>query len=268
MAVAAALAASGFVQRWVLLAVGIGLWQLWAVSARSVYFPPPREILTTLGEQWSGGGSGPVAQESWARDLLVTLTRLGTGWGIAVVLGVVIGVVLGRSGKLEAYVDPPLQFLRAIPPPAVIPLFLVVLGTGFRMRVALVVFGALWPVLLNTVEGVRAVSTTQLAVASAFRIPRGARIRRVVLPAASPKIVAGMRVSLSISLILVALSEMIASDSGLGYQLIRAQQMFAMPRMWAAIITIGLLGVVLNSLFLAFERRALAWHQGARGRGN
>jgi ABC-type nitrate/sulfonate/bicarbonate transport system permease component len=188
------------------------------------------------------------------------------GWALAVLVGVPFGTLIGRSRNLSDFLNPALQFLRAIPGPALIPVFIILLGTESTMRVTLIAFGCIWPVLLNTIEGTRTVDPVQLETVKAFRIPRHARLWRIVLPAAMPKIFAGMRVSLSLAVILMVVSELVASTSGIGYRIQNAQIMFLLTDMWCGIVLLALIGYTLNWLFLKFEDRVLGWHRGARGR--
>jgi ABC-type nitrate/sulfonate/bicarbonate transport system permease component len=127
-----------------------------------------------------------------------------------------------------------------------------------------IVSGAVWPVLLNTVEGVRAVDEVLSDTSRCYGITGWARLRRLVLPAASPQIVAGMRQALSISIILMVISELFGSTNGLGFSIIQFQRSFAIPEMWSGILLLGLLGFVLSLLFQFFERRSLRWYHGLR----
>lgn len=258
-----------FFEQWILLILSVIVWQLVTQSAGSPYFPTPLTILGKLADQWlSRGLHGGFLSERWTTDLLPSLGRLAVGWALAIVFAIVLGLFLGLSRTLEQYVDPTLQFLRAIPTPAIIPLFLILLGTGTEMRIVLVTFGAIWPIMLNTVEGVRTVSKLNIDAATAFRIPWRAQVWRIILPAAAPKILAGLRVSLSIALILVILSEMTASEDGIGKRLILAQQSFAMTDLWVTMVVIALIGVCLNGALRAIEHHMLAWHRGSRGRSD
>ena len=204
--------------------------------------------------------------DSVFQDVLPSLLRLLGGWALAVAVGVPLGMLIGRSRNLADFVNPTLQFLRAIPGPALIPVFIILLGTESTMRVTLIAFGSVWPILLNTIEGTRTIDPLQLDTARAFRLPHYARLWRIVLPAAMPKIFAGMRVSLSLAVILMVVSELVASTNGIGYRIQNAQIMFLLTDMWCGIVLLALLGYTLNWLFLKFEDQALGWHRGARGR--
>jgi ABC-type nitrate/sulfonate/bicarbonate transport system permease component len=250
--------------------LGIALVIIWEYAARkagSIFFPPPSEILHRAVTLWlSGPPSRLFLSGSVFQDVIPSLLRLLGGWALAVLVGVPLGILIGRSRNLSDLLNPALQFLRAIPGPALIPVFIILLGTESTMRVTLIAFGCIWPILLNTIEGTRTVDPVQLDTVQAFRIPRHARLWRIVLPAALPKIFAGMRVSLALAVILMVVGELVASTSGIGYRIQNAQIMFLLTDMWCGIVLLALIGYTLNWLFLKFERRVLGWHRGARGR--
>jgi ABC-type nitrate/sulfonate/bicarbonate transport system permease component len=197
-------------------------------------------------------------------DVVPSLVRLGLGYGIACVVAVVAGLALGLSRPLRRAADPIVQFLRAIPPPALLPFGILVLGVGDKMKIFIIAFVCLWPVLLNTIDGVAGVDPTLRETARVYGIRARDRLLKVTLPAAAPQIFAGMRTALSLALILMVISEMVASSNGIGYFVLQAQRSFAIPEMWSGILLLGLLGYVLNGLFLLVERRVLRWHRGAR----
>ena len=125
--------------------------------------------------------------------------------------------------------------MRAVPPPVILPVFLILLGIGDGMKVAFIAFGVVWPILLNTVKGVRSVEPMQLETATAFRLTGVRRLGILILPAASPDIFAGLRISLSLALVLMVISEMIAAGSGIGFRILNSQATFNIAGMWAAI---------------------------------
>ena len=157
-----------------------------------------------------------------------------------------------------------MEFLRAIPPPALLPFAILVIGVGNSMKVFIIAFVCIWPILLNTIAGVTGVDPTLLETTRVYGISRRDRLWRVMLPAASPQIFAGMRTSLSLALILMVISEMVASTNGIGYFVLQSQRTFAIPEMWSGILLLGILGYTLNGAFVLIERRVLRWHRGAR----
>ena len=138
------------------------------------------------------------------------------------------------------------------------------IGVGNSMKVFIIAFVCIWPVLLNVIDGVTGVDPTLRETARAYRIARRDYVRHVMLPAASPQIFAGLRVSLSLALIMMVVSEMVASTNGIGYFVLQSQRTFAIPEMWSGILLLGILGYGLNALLTLLERRALGWHRGAR----
>ena len=232
------------------------LWGVASAGSDTYYFPPLTEVLQTFMDTW--------VFERVRSDVVPSLTRLALGYGIACVVAVAAGLALGLSRPLRRATDPIVQFLRAIPPPALLPFGILVLGVGNGMKVFIIAFVCLWPVLLNTIDGVAGVDPTLRETARVYDIGPVDRVLRVTLPAAAPQIFAGMRTALSLALILMVISEMVASTNGIGYFVLQAQRSFAIPEMWSGILLLGILGYVLNAVFLLVERRVLRWHRGSR----
>jgi ABC-type nitrate/sulfonate/bicarbonate transport system permease component len=231
------------------------LW-FWSAGSDVFYYPPLKDVLTTFKDTWLFDRVGS--------DVVPSLVRLFIGYFIAVAVGVGGGIALGLSPVLRRVTEPIVEFLRAVPAPALLPFALLVLGVGNDSKIFVIAFVCLWPILLNAVDGVAGVDPTLVDTGRVYRIPASDRLRRVVLPAAAPQIFAGMRTSLSLALILMVISEMVASSNGIGYFVLQSQRSFAIPEMWSGIILLGLLGYAFNAVFLLVERRALAWHRGAR----
>jgi ABC-type nitrate/sulfonate/bicarbonate transport system permease component len=234
----------------------VAFW-LWSERAQSFFFPPASEIARFFGDLW--------LFDRVTTDVLPSLGRMFAGYAIAAVAGIALGTALGLSRTLRTAADPVVQFLRALPPPALIPFALLLFGAGDASKVFIIALGTVWPILLNTIDGVRGVEPQQLEAARSYQIPARARLTRIVLPAAAPRIFAGLRTSLSIGIILMVVSEMVASDNGVGYFVLESQRSFAIPEMWTGIVLLGVLGFVLNWLFLLVESRFLFWHRGLKG---
>lgn len=250
----------GFLRHWVLFIGILVLWELITQLVRDPFFPPPTTIVGAAGDLWfSGPSSQLMLSDSVFDHILPSLGRVLGGWSIAVLLGVSIGTALGRSRTGMDYCGPLFAFARAIPPPVLAPVFLVLFGIGSGMQLATIIFGALWPVLLNTVEGVRSVDQVKMDTARSFRTPKAYWISTVVLPAALPKIFAGLRLSLSISVILMVVSELVGALNGIGKQLFVEQGKYSFPTMWAWIVLLGVIGYGLNAALLAVEHRVLRW---------
>jgi ABC-type nitrate/sulfonate/bicarbonate transport system permease component len=228
----------------------------WFASAGSTQFyqPPLKTIVTFVPSTW----------RVLLADLVPSLTRLLGGFLLALVVGIVVGVVIGSSRGLRAFVEPVLEFLRAIPPPVLVPIIMLIAGLGDLSKVLIVFSGCVWPILLNTVEGVRGIDEVLLDTCRSYRIRGGLRVRRLVLRSASPRIMTGARQALAIAIILMVISELFASSNGIGYRIQEYQRGFQIPEMWAGVFLLGLLGITLSLLFWLVERRVLAWYHGVR----
>jgi ABC-type nitrate/sulfonate/bicarbonate transport system permease component len=231
-------------------------WYLLSDDSESFYSPPLRTILTAFGDTWT--------LDRLRADVAPSLLRLLAGYLLAALIGVALGVAIGLDRRLRAVLEPVLEFFRAIPPPVLVPVIMLFAGIGDGMKVIVIVFGCVWPILLNTVEGVRATDSVVLDTARAYGIAGPARLTRVILPSASPQIAAGLRQALSIAIILMVISEMFASSNGLGFTIVQFQRSFAIPEMWSGIILLGLLGFALSLVFRLAERWALRWYEGLR----
>jgi ABC-type nitrate/sulfonate/bicarbonate transport system permease component len=235
----------------------LAAWQLWTVQAENPNFPRLSTILVQFQELWLFSEFGTHVVPSLERILL--------GFGIATVAGVALGVPLGLSRLGRAFAMPHVEYWRAMPPPALLPISIVLLHSiGNVQKVSFIAFFCLFPILLNTMDGVRSIDPTLIETARSYNVPRRERIRRLVLPAALPQISAGMRTSLSLAVIIMVVAEYFSSTSGVGYVLLISKNTFQLAPMWAAIVLIGVLGYLLNVLFLLAERRVLAWHRGWR----
>ena len=232
-------------------------WQLWTTQAADPNFPRLSTILVQFKDQWLFSDVGT--------HLVPSLKRILLGFGIACVVGIGLGIPLGMSRWTRSFAMPHVEYWRAMPPPALLPISILLLHSiGDVQKVSIIAFFCLFPILLNTMDGVRAIDPTMIDTARSFNIPRRERIRRIVFPAALPQISAGMRTSLSLAVIIMVVSEYFSSTSGVGYVLLISKNTFEFAPMWAAILLIGLLGYGLNVLFLLVERRVLAWHRGWR----
>jgi ABC-type nitrate/sulfonate/bicarbonate transport system permease component len=232
-------------------------WQLWTAHANSAKFPRLTTILAEFRDMWLFSQFGT--------HVVPSLERIGLGFAIAVVAGIALGIPIGLSRWARLWAMPHIEYWRAMPPPALLPISIVLLHSiGNVQKVSFIAFFCLFPILLNTIDGVRGIDPTLLETARSYNVPKLERIRRLVLPAAAPQIAAGMRTSVSLAVIMMVLSEYFSSTSGVGYVLLISKNTFQFTPMWAAIVLIGVLGYLLNVLFLIAERRLLAWHRGWR----
>jgi ABC-type nitrate/sulfonate/bicarbonate transport system permease component len=239
-------------ERLLLPLVLVAAWWLISAGSKSPFFPPLAEILAQFPQTWFG--------DRVLSDVLPSLGRLGVGLLLAAIVGIALGILIGSTPWLRTFLEPALEFARAIPAPALVPILMVLVGIGDSMRVIVIVVGAVWPILLNTVEGVRNIDLTLRDTCSVFQFRAFTRLRVLMLRAASPQIFAGLRQALSIGIILMVVSEMFAATAGIGFSLIQFQRSFSLVEMWTGILMLGILGVILSLIFRLIERRMLAWY--------
>lgn len=241
---------------------------VWEVAARlrgSFFIPPISQILAlTWREFFDAAPSRLFVSGTFVEHVVPSLGRFAVGWTLAILSGVTLGVAIGWWPRLAAATDPLVRFGMAIPPPALLPFAIVLLGLGNEMKVFLIAFGAVWPILLNTIDGIRGLDPLMLRTSRMLHLPRVRVLRSVLLPGASPQVFAGLRVSLGTTLILMVIAEMYASSAGIGFYIVRAQRSFRVVEMWAGIVVLAVLGLSLNAALVRVERRVLRWHY-ARG---
>jgi sulfonate transport system permease protein len=242
---------------WLPVVLVIAWWVL-TDDGSSLYFPPLREILSHFKDTFLSSSAKEQLQPS--------LTHLVAGFAIAAVAGIGGGVLIGLNRWARAACDPLIHFFRALPGPALLPFAIIAFGIGAAMKVWIIAFTTLFPILLNTIDGVRGADPMAREVAQAYRIKPWRRLLTIVIPGASPQIMAGLRVGLQTALLLMVVSELVASTSGIGFFILQSQQQFNIADMWAGIVALGLLGCILNGLFGLVERRILRWYLATHGR--
>jgi ABC-type nitrate/sulfonate/bicarbonate transport system permease component len=239
----------------------IGLLVLWQVSAQnwisSTNWPPVTEIVRAMV---SGLRSGELAQV-----FASTLWRMVVGFGLGSAAGILVGLLMASAPRVNAALHPLVELLRPIPIPAIVPPLILLLGIDHAMKVFVVAFASFFPVLVNTAAGVRAVDATALDVARTLQVGRARMLLRVVLPASLPYILAGMRTSLALALIVSVVAEMIAGSEGIGSYIMTMQYAMRSSDMYAAIFLLAAVGYLLNLALLAVERRLLHWWQQGEG---
>jgi ABC-type nitrate/sulfonate/bicarbonate transport system permease component len=235
----------------------LGIWELWAQAEGSFLVPTASEVAERAWDIW------PTSE--FLSEAGTSLKRLAAGFAIAAAIGIGVGLLVGSSQRARRTLEPFLEFTRAVPAIAVVPAAIVILGLGDASRIAVIAFGLCFPILVNTAEGVRSIPLEVRDTASMLHVGRGERIGRIYFPAALPSIMAGLRIAVSIGLVLVVVSEFVGEGNGLGHWILLQQSQFNVPELYAGILFLGLLGYVLNRLFLVLERRVLAWHYGAAG---
>jgi NitT/TauT family transport system permease protein len=241
-------------------AIPVLVFLLWEAGSRAGLLPMdtlsrPSDIAAAFVRALADGS---ILQATWQ-----TVEAALVGFAIAAAAGVLVGVILGLSPLLERTVGPSIEALRPVPAVALTPLTLLLFGFGLRMEAAIVAFACIWPILLVTIAAVRGIEPRLLEVAQALRLSFASRLRKIVLPAALGRVVVGLRVALSISLIVAVTVEIVMNPRGLGYGMIVASQSLKPDLMYAQLLWLGLLGWGLNALLTrAFGR----WH-GAFGPG-
>ena len=221
-------------------------------GSTSFYFPPLTQVLGTLWSELTGGGL--------VGDLLFSLRNIAFGLTLATVAGVGAGLVIGEVRLLRQATAPLLDFARATPTVAFVPVIILTLGIGSGPKVFLIFLGSVWPILLNTVSGVHGINPAVHETAHSYRIPWRLRLLKVVLPGALPQIFAGIRVALSVAVVLMVVSEIYGSPVGLGNFILQSGSSFKVADTWAGTILIGILGYALSVLLLAAEHLLLGWY--------
>jgi ABC-type nitrate/sulfonate/bicarbonate transport system permease component len=240
----------------------LGLWE--ALSRTGVLdtqvFPAAS---TVLAELWRLLGTGAFWGDLWA-----TLSSALSGLGLVVLLGTVAAMLIGLIRFVENSTWVVVEFLKPIPPIALIPLGLLLWGPSPTMKVTLITFGALWPFLTQMVYGIRQTNNVALDMASSYRLGWWLTTTRIVVPTLLPYALTGLRISASIAVIVSVVTELIGGASGIGQTIAVAQINNLLPTMYAYILTAGLLGVAINLVFQALEKPLLFWHPSQRGDTN
>ncbi len=232
----------------------ICLWQFvsYFKFASPLFVPQPLDVLINLLNSMSSG--------TMLNDIGHTLYRVLVGFGIAVVVGVPLGLLMGYSSKIYNALEFTVEFFRGIPTTALFPLFLLIFGIGDQAKFAVTAWGAGLVILINSMYGVHLGKELRIRVAKTMKIKSFQLFSKVIFPEALPQIFSGFRVAISLSLVLVIVTEMfIGTDAGLGKRIIDAQLVYQTSTMYAAIIMTGIIGFLLNKITMFFENRIVHW---------
>jgi ABC-type nitrate/sulfonate/bicarbonate transport system permease component len=237
-------------------AFAIVMLLIWQAAAQArwvnpIFFPSPGRILEVLWQQVRAGAI-------W-EPLGATSMRMLVGWAAALVLGISLGALISSSHAVSEYLESSLEFLRTLPASAVLPFFVAFLGLTPQMIMAIIVFGAIWPVLLSSLHGFRSLEPRLVEVGSCFGLTRWEQLVKIKIPSAIPDILAGARVSLAFALILAIVAEMLSSQQGLGYSILLASRSFKSADLYAGIVILGAVGLVCAVALTTFESRLLRW---------
>jgi len=230
------------------------IWQAASASGALPHWLMPSflEVAASLADLVASGEIVP--------HTLASLARAGTGFLIAVIVGITLGVLMARVRLVQLAVEPILMLIYPVPKPALIPLFMVWLGIGNFSKIAVIALACLVPIVVATFNGARSVDPILLWSARARGTSERRLLWRVVLPAALPQIAAGVRTAIAISIIVLVSSEFISSEAGLGYLIFSYGGVGAEEAMLAVVLYLAVLGYVLDRLYVAGLRRAMAWH--------
>jgi NitT/TauT family transport system permease protein len=241
------------------LLVPLLLLAAWEACARAhlispIVLPAP----SAVAAKWAAG----VASGELPRDAAASLFRVVAGFLLGAALALPAGLVMGASPRAYQLFNPLLQVLRPIPPIAFIPLAILWFGLGNPPAIFLIALGAFFPVLMNTMAGVRQVDALYIRAARNLGAGPATLFRRVMVPAALPYILAGMRIGVGTAFIVVIVSEMIAVNDGLGYRILEAREFMWSDKIIAGMLTIGLLGLGIDAAMSRLSRHLLRWHRG------
>jgi len=234
----------------------IVLLAAWEILPRTgavdpVFLPPFHEVLRALAELTASG--------QLATNIVASLTRSLAGFALGVAAGVPLGVLIGWYKPVSDLLTPLVQLFLNTAALALLPVFTLVLGIGETSKIAIVFYACTWPILLNTISAVHTVDPTLLKLARSLDLSPLALFRKVVLPASVPTIFTGIRLAGAAAIVVVIAAEMVGAKAGLGYLINTSQYNFAIPQMYAGIVTISVIGVVFNQLLVAVERRCTSW---------
>jgi len=263
----AALATLGYAARGAAFRTGSWLWKatgilafltLWefgplylAAPSTRVFLPPLHEVLLAWGKLFESG--------SIQGHLAASLGRSVAGFGIAVVAGVSLGLLIAWYGRLNSVLNPLLELFRNTAALALLPVFTLLLGIGEESKVTIVAYAAFFPVLLNTIAGVKTVDPLLIRAAKSLGLNSFRLFQKVILPSAVPTIFTGIRMAGTASILVLIAAEMVGAKAGLGYLIVNAQSSFLIPDMYAGILTVSLLGLGVNFLLVALERHFSRW---------
>lgn len=245
-----------YLLRALLFALCVAAWELGARADPELaeFLPPLLLILRSAAQT--------IASGELLHHVRSSLTTFLQAYALAAFIGLTGGVLLGRWRWLFNLFDPPIELLRPLPTPAMIPIAILLFGIDESMRIAITVYACTWPILLNTIDGVRGIDAVLLHTARTFGASPTQLLRYVMLPAALPVIVTGLRISVATSLILMVISEMIGGMNGIGFFILNAQRKMRVLDMFAGIIILGVIGYLFNLLFRLASNRLIHWHHG------
>jgi len=242
-----------FYQKTVVIAALVVLWIIVPLFIDNIYVPSLLVVLKEFGAL--------IASGELFKHIGASLKIAFIGLFIAEALAIPLGVLIGWFKKVDAYLDPLLQVMRNTSILAILPLFVLFLGIGELSKIAIIVWGCFFPTLINTIQGVKTTDLNLIRSAQSMGISNLGLFVKVVIPAASPYILAGFRLSAGIALIVLVGAEMVGAFYGIGFMIFNAQHAYMIPRMYVGILTLAILGVLVNLLSTKLENGLLSWQE-------
>ncbi|WP_030899691.1 ABC transporter permease [Streptomyces sp. NRRL F-5126] len=233
------------------IALGIGLW--WALAAAGLKLPTPPEVISKAGTLIGNG--------TYAKDVSASLMRVVVGFALGTAVAIPVGFLMGWYRVLRSLIEPWIQFFRTIPPLAIIPLAIVVMGIGETPKIFVIFLASFLACVISTFQGVVNVDRTLINAARVLGAKDTTIFARVVVPASTPFILVGMRVGLGSSWATLVAAELVAAQQGLGYRMQNAELYYDLPTIFVGLISIGILGLLMDRLLLLAERKLTGWQE-------
>ncbi|MEU0479553.1 ABC transporter permease subunit, partial [Streptosporangium sp. NPDC006013] len=245
-----------------LLGLVLVIWEIYGRANPTIFFPPLSTIVGQFWQDWLSANVGQafLSDHFWTA-VVPSMRRLAWAMLLSLVIGVAGGMLVARNAIIRDMYSPLIRFWLATPKVVLLPVALQIFGVTDGLNIFVIFFGTVWLIMINTADGVSAVNESWLRSAHSLRLSRWQLYSRVILPAAAPQIMAGIRVSIGVGLIMVIISEFYATTAGLGYEVLRAQERFRYLQMWSAFLLIAIIGLILNLAAAWLERRTLRWQR-------
>lgn len=241
---------SGFI----LLLLLVCLWELFShFKPDYIFLPSFSKVVSTLFSN--------LGEPTFLKDIALTLIRCFAGYLIAVIIMIPLGVIMGKSRSIFYLLEPLVEFFRPMPSAAIIPIAILFLGIDNEMKLFVIFFGSSWPILINSIEGVKGTEPMYIKTGIVFNLTPKEILFKIIFPASLPAIITGMRISIAIALILAITVEMISGGNGIGYYILDAERSFHFAEMYAGVLTIGIIGYLINLSFVSLENKILWWYK-------
>jgi len=237
----------------------LAIWHFVTAGRPASLIPPPHDVWLELRDLAFGGINDDAYSGTLYFHVLASISRVYGGFAMALIVALPLGILIGRVPLVRQLVDPTIQLLRPVPVTAWLPLAMIIFGLGPRSAIFLVFLGAFYPILVNTIFGVRSVEPRLFEAASMLGCRDSAQFFRVVLPAALPSIFTGMRLGLGFAWVVIVVGEMTGVQTGLGAIIMEARQLSRTEIVISGMVVIGVLGFLSDQLVMLIGRRLLAW---------